>query len=775
MYCGRCGAQNPEGNAFCGACGQRLVNAQPVADDGYAHAENAQYLHDQSEEYERELPVNPAAQEAAAYPQQAEDEAQSHSAGEYGRLAHREYVPRPRRYTQAAENTRAGRQQERLQVEEQDCFALAAEEEKQVLPEVPKAAQKPEAKQGSTEEEPEKIEPDAEAEKMVFVEDEDTEEPAKAQRIHRRRDPGLADARPVQPRRTILPEIEEDIEEEKDDSAETDVPVVIPQSRQIPRFGAGTQRRHTPIVREFEEEDDEEDEEDLFSTEKPSRAIKAYKKEAETASMDEKVTGDEEDTYDESEYDPTSPREKAEGGSPLMWIFITAAIVVLAALGAIVGYLNCTNSDKLPPYLQFDCAPKEEDSETEESPDPNGAGTLITDQPTMNPGQKDGEDVMFITVKMNPGEVVTFYFPDGEEYSHTADKAEAAAYEFPIPFPYFYPDIPLDESVYTVYTKVTVQETAGTERHYDLDSFTLTFSPVSLELTEPTAEEVTAGLMADVTNNIHLKGNVSDAEVTVTVNGVSLPVYAGGVFEGDYTLTSEEGSELLVIRAEKKNHVAVETQIAVDTYVYVAQPMILEVDDGRDAMRAINNRVSVRGTTLPGATLKATSDTTSVLCGSVSVDESGKFSFEVTFDSKYKGFANISIEATMSGYEDKSVVCIPYDVGSDRQEFVKNFGKSYFELGLSGFTIDKLLADTDRTHAFRIAAVIREVYQVGNQQVLRVETTTADKTTFFVYNLHKDSDLSSRVGKTYKFYGQLNGTYPDTAEMVFLAYFIVAA
>lgn len=188
--------------------------------------------------------------------------------------------------------------------------------------------------------------------------------------------------------------------------------------------------------------------------------------------------------------------------------------------------------------------------------------------PTMRAGEKDGSPVMYITVEMLPGESVTFYFPSGETFFFTTTETDNIAYDFPFYYEYFYPDAPLDESVYMVYSCLAISDDTGIVREFDLDPFTLTFSPVALELEYPSVEELLNGVMANEENSILLRGLVSsDPWVRVTVNGQPMEVYAGGVFQGEYKLTIAEGAETLVIRAEKDNYVTAELLIFVHAYI----------------------------------------------------------------------------------------------------------------------------------------------------------------------------------------------------------------
>ncbi|MCL2670905.1 MAG: hypothetical protein FWF10_02585 [Clostridiales bacterium] len=829
MYCGKCGVQNPDDNSFCGACGQRLSKpgpaptAPPARTPAPAHTSASNEYYEEApayrpaprstrpapapveEYYEDEpapRPARPARPAPAPVEEYYEDEPAPRPARpapatpppEVGttRLAHKEYVPRPRPYTRpvtAAEAQEAWTQPApeperpaRLRVSEQETPPYASP-----IAVAPLPARMPE--------------PDE-------YEDEELAPPPR--RIHRREEPGLVDARPA-PRRAVLPEPEDEEDEEIPVPPRREAPpaareeIPPPPPRQTPRFSSGPPARRPAPTRPVEPEY-EDDEDDLFdepappprsapgrNMSAPPNDARADDTERSEPPRDERrrpaptpapiYDDEEDDSYGENEYDPTTPREKKEGGSAIVWILLTAGIIVLAALAAIVGYGNCTNAEWLPDFLQFSRVESPGNNNTDDpnfpppidTPNPGNNGTVMTDRPSVRAGEKDGKPAMYITVQMSQGEVATFSFPNGNTHVFTAQESGTMAYEFPYTYDYFYPDTPLDSSIYMVEASLSISDAEGNFlRAFDLDPFSLTFSPITLELTKPTQDEIAAGLMADQTNTIRIEGVVNhETDVTVTVNGQSLPVYQGGIFQGDYKLTGDDSSEQLIIRVEKDNYVTSTQELFVNTYVYVPKPMVLEVNDSPTAMRVTGNKITVTGSTIAGATLTAKSDISAVACGSVTVDATGVFSFEVTFmDAKFTGFANVSIEASMEGHETKTRICMPFFPGKDRQDFVKRLGKTgYFELGIDNFTIDKLLADTDRTHGFRIGVNILEVVQDGRVQILKVETTGANKTTMYVYNFVKDYVFSGRG--TFNLYGQLNGLYGDTENYVFIAYFQV--
>ena len=165
--------------------------------------------------------------------------------------------------------------------------------------------------------------------------------------------------------------------------------------------------------------------------------------------------------------------------------------------------------------------------------------------------------------------------------------------------------------------------------------------------------------MAPKSNEIKIQGTIDEPTADITINDNLVQVYEGGMFVYDYKFpedATEEDVTTLKIVATKENYVTDEKDITIHAYKFVPEPMVLEVRSEGSALRAdTSGKLTVTGKTLPGAALTAVSDnTTNVLCGSVTVDGEGNFSFQITMDPTFYGMSTITLNATKEGATDGS-------------------------------------------------------------------------------------------------------------------------
>ena len=211
--------------------------------------------------------------------------------------------------------------------------------------------------------------------------------------------------------------------------------------------------------------------------------------------------------------------------------------------------------------------------------------------------------------------------------------------------------------------------------------------------------------------------------------------------------------------------------------------MVLEVKDDIASLKADKNgKLTVTGTTLPGATLTATSDdTTRVLCGTVTVDAEGKFSFGVTMESSFYGISTITLTGTkiyQNGSQDVEVKDSKTFIVSrsykDKDAFIKAYSKKYKEVN-NHITMQEILADLEtyagNDYGFRIIATVNEIITEGDKTFVKM---TIAKTNEIVYvrNMSTKWAPQDNIGGKYRIYGNLVGTYGDTGCAEFIAWFV---
>ncbi len=563
--------------------------------------------------------------------------------------------------------------------------------------------------------------------------------------------------KPVRKSRKPEPEPEpEDDEDDDPDSYETvsSRPVWTPSR---------TAKRPAPV----EDEDEDEDEDEEENNEEESDGI--Y--------HDEEALDQDDDSF---EYEPTPPKRKntKKKGNTLFTVLLIAIIVVIACIligGGLfllnkTGVLKCGNAIKTNTDVNSNttAAPANPDETPEAQPDEKVATLLeYVDSET-------GKDYVAITVLVPAQGTMKIEFPHQADYVKTNDKDVAYPRRVNIPVEVFYPNEPLDNPNYTIEPKITVTTKDGSSYAVECPSFTKTFPTLSIKLFSPTARE-DGSYMAAEGNVVHLEGNVDDFDVTLTINGVATNVYEGGVFMQDYNMTGT-GSEAIELVATKNNYVSASTSITVDPYVFIPDPMVLNVKDDVASLKADKSgKLTVTGTTLPGATLTATSDdTTRVLCGTVTVDAEGKFSFGITMDSSFYGISTITLTGTKEGAEDGSTTFVVSRSYADKDAFIKAYGKKYKEIN-RGITMQELLADlgtyAGNNYGFRIIATVNEVITNGDKTYVKM-TIAKTNEVVYVRNMSAKWLPQDNIGGKYRIYCNLVGTYEDTGSAEFLGWFV---
>ena len=607
-------------------------------------------------------------------------------------------------------------------------------------------------------------------------EDEEEEAPQRKSRF----------ARPVaQKKRRVVDEDDEDEDEDDEDEDEYDEDDTEAEKLEVEpkttRFARSKKRRPSLEV-EDEDEDDEDDDEDDFDDE----------------------DDDDEDEYEE--YEPTPPRRKKsasrsgeEGGFNIVTVLVACLLVILLLIVGIVAFCNIkggTTKQRLPQFLQFNCAGKATPDKTVEpqtnanaSADPGQqqateapaaqvTGTEVDySATTLEEGLDDkGQPSIKISMTARPGDTVTIVLPNQDDYVIPNEGTTDASYMLTIPKTCYYPEAVLDNEVYTVTPQVLVTHADGTQESLHVDSFDLTFPTIQLALTEPSPDIIPAeGIMAAEGNEILLKGKVDDHTVAVTVNGNPVVnMYEGGNFEYLYTLTGD-APETVLIEASKANYVSASYSFTVTPYVFVPEPMVLTVESDMSKLRASDDKVTVTGKTVPGATLSATPAAdfqSSVACGSPTVDAEGNFSFDVTFAKSYYGIASITLHAKKDGYEEGETSCVVSRMYKTKDEALKHYNKtkSYHEVP-RGYSFDKVMANPTDPGFYRFVGKILEVDPETGIITFAAKTSTKETVNVYVSNAIANFDATKKINKDFKFYCTLNGLYTDGTSLYITAWF----
>lgn len=509
---------------------------------------------------------------------------------------------------------------------------------------------------------------------------------------------------------------------------------------------------------------------------------------------DEEDADQEEDEYedDEYEYEPTAPKRSSgkKASNTLFWVLLIAIILVILAivgvfLFAIFGKDKGAESQDRPGL--FSCAGNAEDATTDPSDAPVDAV-----QPTEIPASSDtvlleetvsseGVACIKLTILTPVGYRATIVLPNRDEnYEITNTQETAVNFSVDVPKSVFYPDAPLTESTVALTPVVYLTAPDGTRKDLEVPSFYETFPTLSIQLEAPVRDE-NGAIMASVGNVVHVRGTVADHKVVLTANDEQQTVYSGGRFEFDYTLSGAE-SETVKLVASKENHVSTELEFTVDPYVFIPDPMVLTLTNSPSALRVSDKSViAITGTTLPGATLTATSDNTSnVICDSATVDAQGNYSFNVNFNEEFNGLATITLSATKEGAEDGSIrFFVSRMKYEDKDEFVGGFyhktssKNRYLEVN-NDINITELLANIDTystgEYAFRVNGKVEEIIEENGYIIAKIKVKSSGETVY-VLNMSEKWQPQENIGSSYRAYSTCLGTYGDTGCAYFACWF----
>jgi hypothetical protein len=399
---------------------------------------------------------------------------------------------------------------------------------------------------------------------------------------------------------------------------------------------------------------------------------------------------------------------------------------------------------------------------------------------------ENGKDTISVSVTIPANATLVIDFPNQADYEFTNTEPKSMQRIIRIPVEVFYLNVPLTESTVVLTPKITIIAEDGTVFPVPCDSFTRTFPSLTVTVLEPIPDE-NGVIMAPESNVIRIRGVVDPVPDPVpdaiTVNGVSTEVYEDGGFVYEYHLRDgigEDETEEITIVARKNNHVTAEKTITVHAYKFVPEPMLLKVRTGGSALRTDENgKVTVSGVTLPGASLSAVSDnTSSVLCGSVTVDSAGNFSFQITTDPAFFGISVITVSAEKDGAESATAQFTVAKGFEDKTEFLKYYSKTktYYELNAAGgLTVADLLAKPEQyateEYGFRVSATVTEVMEADGGTIVKM-TVLKTNETIYVRNLNPDWTPEDRIGSKYNVYGNFIGTYENTGCCEFLGWFV---
>lgn len=524
-------------------------------------------------------------------------------------------------------------------------------------------------------------------------------------------------------------------------------------------------------------DDDEEESDEADETEEEEEPDSIYN--------DEEALEDEDDSF---EYEPTPPKRKQQKKkkNTMFTVLLIAIIVVIVGILVLGGYmllknqLNCSTPNKTNPDAQQTGTQTGDQPSSPSDPVETEAPSLDYKTAQLQEMVDDNNnDLIAITVVVPGNSTVVIDFPNQDDYTYQNNEAKDVTRKVKIPVEVFYPNKPLEEPTITFQPDITINQADGTSYKVSCPTFTRTFPKLNITITAPIPEG-DEPFMAPESNIVSLSGTIDDPASDVFINGVQTVVYTGGVFMYDYKFAdgvSEDTVDTITITASKINCVGDTKEVQVHAYKFVPEPMTLTVKSEGNALHADKSgKLVVTGTTLPGATLTATSDNaTNVLCGSVNVDGEGNFSLQITMEDSFYGMSVITLNAEKEGAESGSTKFTVTKGFADKSAFVKFYVNKHNYLEIpSKIKIDDLLANqaqyASNEYGFRITATVVEVITVDNDTIVKMSMNKTNETVY-VHNLSDKWTPGENVGAKYNVYGNFVGTYSDTGCCEFYGWF----
>ena len=481
---------------------------------------------------------------------------------------------------------------------------------------------------------------------------------------------------------------------------------------------------------------------DIDEEEEETQEPEESEEEADSIYNDEEALEDDDGTF---EYEPTPPKRKQskKKNNTMFTVLLIAIIVVIVGILVLGGYwllknqLNCGKSPEKAPDAEQTSSQTGEQSNTPVEPATTEAPALDAKTAQLQEMVDDkGNDVIAITVVIPANSTVEIYFPNQPDYSFTNSEAKDLTRKVKIPVEVFYPNTPLDEPTVVFQPDITIKNADGSSYKVNCPTFTRTFPKLEITVTEPIPEG-DEPFMAPENNVISLQGVISDPTAEVSINGVVTVVYVGGKFMYDYKFAdtaTEDTVDTITITATKNNCVGDTKEIKVHAYKFIPDPMKLEVrNEGKSLRTDKSGKLTVTGTTLPGATLEAISDNvTNVYCGSVAVDAEGNFSFQISTEESFYGTSVITLNADGKeiGADNGSTSFRILKVWADKDAFVKYYTKT--KTYIQTPKIDDLLANESQyasnTYGYRIAARVVETITIDGETIVKMTNNKTNET-----------------------------------------------
>ena len=513
---------------------------------------------------------------------------------------------------------------------------------------------------------------------------------------------------------------------------------------------------------DFDEDfDDFEDEDEAFLPKKKKGKLFGKKKDdfdfdEDDFEEDDDFDDDDDDFDDDDDYD--DDRRGGKGTTILFWVLIALLVALIGVFGAYVVKKNFGGSvSNMIAAISGKEVPEDQQSANDITANPS----TVVDASKMYTAEI-GEDIQVETG--TPVYMIDIYAPAGTsiKLETTMELVDGGVTTIgdsnhailKVPKVAFMPNAPVDTDTIVIKPKITATSPEGETVDINVPEVTAVAEPLQITLDQPTMDVINNTLKNDP---ITLSGSVQDYTVSVFVNGTQIAVDAEGKFNHAYQPAGGEAAETITIEAKKNNCKTAVHTITVEPYVVQDGNITVTSNPAVEAYELRSdkdNLVTIKGTTVPGATVTGTCASDKIVFGTATVSETGEFQLPVTVNEG--GVFTVTLKATAEGYKDAETKCfierLPDDDSSDYLKACKNM-KSEQHAAIAAGTIT--------SGDYYLRGKVTEVVSGAPYEVVKMELE--DGEVVYVTNRSAKARLDSDdLKKERVVAGSVAGTYEDT-------------
>lgn len=390
---------------------------------------------------------------------------------------------------------------------------------------------------------------------------------------------------------------------------------------------------------------------------------------------DDDLDDDFDDDDDDDDFDDM-PKKRGKGTTLLFWVLIVLLMALIGVFGAYIVKKNYGGDFNNLVAALTGKAPASTPAPGDEGVDaaPADASKMYT--------AEIGTDIDAAT--NTPVYVIDVYAPTNSvvRIKSTTELKNNGETTIPtnnhvilhVPQAAFLPNEPVESETIVIKPEITVTTPEGETVDIDVPEVT-----VQAEMLSITIESPAGGSIANTYDNkpVEIVGKVADYTVGVFVNGEQTTVYEDGTFKASYQPTGGEAAETVTVEARKNNCMTATSVITVEPFVMKEATLAVTNDvsvKGYELRAGTDNKTTIKGTTVPGATITATCANAKVTFETATVSDAGEFQLPVTVGEG--GTFAVSLTATAEGYTEAKATCFVERLPNDSSSSYRKAAKS---------------------------------------------------------------------------------------------------